>query len=219
MRRIGFTEGEYYHIFNRGNNKQRIFSEERDWLRFLFLVMYLQSPVSFSNPGRQVTYFVKHQMFNTKSTDESILKNRFVELVSFALMPNHFHLMVRELKQGGISQYMQKVLNAYTKYFNAKNEMSGHVFQGPFKAVHIERNEQLLYLSAYIHHNPKGMPRWRKKPQDFPWSSYKDYVTNNRWGDFLTRDIILNQFASVQEYEEFVQRSEAKEVAVELLID
>ena len=86
-----------------------------------------------------------------------MITSRYVELVSFAFIPNHFHLIVHEKKENGISQYMQRILNAYTKYFNAKYKKTGHLFQGPFKAVHTESNEQLLHLSAYIHRNPERL--------------------------------------------------------------
>ena len=77
-------------------------------------------------------------------------------------MPNHFHLIVKEVKEGGISAYMQRVLNAYTKYYNAKHDTSGHLFQGPFRAIHIADNDQLLYVSAYIHLNCREINQKRE---------------------------------------------------------
>ena len=121
MRKIKIIQGEHYHIFNRGNNKQNIFFDDRDWIRFLFLVLYFQSPVSFENLSRPVSSFVKHRVFNINNQIiEKMVASRYVELVSFAFVPNHFHLIVHEKKENGISQYMQRILNAYTKYFNAK---------------------------------------------------------------------------------------------------
>ncbi|MDP3935341.1 MAG: transposase [Candidatus Giovannonibacteria bacterium] len=138
------------------------------------------------------------------------MQEKYVELVNFAMMPNHFHLTVREFKEGGIAQYMQRVLCAYTKYFNAKYQKSGHLFQGPYKAVHIEDNEQLLHLSAYIHRNPRELSEWKNKEHIYPWSSYQDYVNENRWGKLLTQDILLGQFADKKEYENFLKSSPAK---------
>jgi len=224
MRTAPIAQGEYYHIFNRGNNKQRIFLDTRDWIRFLFLILYLQSPVTFPQISRQVSSFVKNRAFDTEKDDiDEIIKERNVELVNFALMPNHFHLTVHEFKEGGIANYMQRVLCAYTKYFNTKYDKSGHLFQGPYKAVHVENNEQLLYLSTYIHKNPKELSEWKNRERLYPWSSYQDYTGENRWNKLLQQNIILDQFSNKQEYGHFVKSSPAKELrenlSGDLLID
>jgi len=208
MRKVKISIGEYYHVYNRGNNKQNIFLDSRDWIRFLFLILYLQSPVNFSQIGRSVSSYNKRSVFGIPT--EKIIKNRYVELISFTLMPNHFHLVIREFKENGISQYMQRILNAYTKYFNTKYEKSGHLFQGPFKIVHIEDNEQLLHLSAYIHRNQREIKQWENKEYEFPWSSYGDYVVENRWGELLKQQIIVEQFSTIQEYKKFVDTSGTK---------
>lgn len=125
-------------------------------------------------------------------------------------MPNHFHILIREERENGIIQYMQRSLNAYSKYFNTKYEQSGHLFQGPYKIVHVKDNEQLLYLSAYIHRNPCGLKKWNNKEHVYPWSSYQDYTSKNRWDNLLERDIILEQFSSISEYGNFMETSGAK---------
>ncbi len=224
MRTISISIDEYYHIFNRGNNKQLIFLDNRDWIRFLFLIIYLQSPIVFQNFSRQVTYFVKNRAFNISKKDEKeILSERYVKLVNFALMPNHFHLTVYELKEGGIARYMQRILCAYTKYFNTKYKKSGHLFQGPYKAVHIKDDKQLLYLSTYIHRNPRELLEWKNKEHLFLWSSYQDYIGKNRWDRLLFQDLILGQFKDKKEYGDFIKSSSAKEFKKnlddELLID
>lgn len=213
MRAIKIIQGEYYHILNRGNNKQNIFRDKRDWIRFLFLIVYFQSPVTFYSIARQINYFSKHQMFNISAdVNKNIIERRYIELVGFTLMPNHFHLILRESKEGGISQYMQRVLNAYTKYYNAKYKTSGHLFQGPFKLIHIKDDPQLLYLSAYIHCNIRGVKKWVKKEHLFPYSSFQDYIGENRWGELLKPDIIIDQLPDSKKYKSFVQKSGAKEV-------
>ena len=214
MRKIKIVPGEYYHIYNRGNNKQPIFRDEKDWARLLFLIIYFQSPLIFRNIGRQIAHFVRHSVFNiSDEIVEEIVKNRVVELVNFTLMPNHFHLIVHELKERGISQYMQRVLNAYTKYFNTKYKNSGHLFQGPFRIVHIKDDEQLIYLSAYIHRNPREIKEWVNKEHTFPWSSYQDCINKNRWGELLKIDIITEQFSSGEKYKSFVETSGAKDLS------
>ena len=215
MREIKIAPDEYYHIFNRGMSKQKIFLDKRDWVRFLFLILHFQSPVTFINIGRLVKQFVKHSVFNIdKERVLEIAQNRFVELIAFCLMPNHFHLIIKEKGEGGIARYMQRVLNSYTKYFNTKYKRSGHLFQGPYKAVHVEKNFQLLHLSAYIHKNPTELPEWKDKEKNFPWSSYQDYNIKNRWGELIVPNIITEQFDTKNSYQKFLETSTAKNVNV-----
>ncbi len=212
MRKIKIAPGEYYHIYNRGVNKQNIFLDNKDWIRFLFLIVYLQSPVNFPQIGRAISGYVKNQVFDNvkEKTAAEILKTRYVELTCFTIMPNHFHLVLREFKERGISKYMERIQKAYAKYSNTKHGKSGHVFQGTFQAIHIKNSEQLLHLSAYIHRNPRERKQWRNKEQKYPWSSYQDYIEKNRWGKLLKIGVILNQFSSPKQYKEFIDTSGTK---------
>jgi len=210
MRNIRIAPGEHYHLYNRGMAKQAIFLDESDYARFLFCLLYFQSETTFNNIGYYTSFFKRHKKFNlSNDTMSKIISTRSVELVNYCLMPNHFHITVLEISEKGIANYMQRVLNSYTKYFNTKRKRSGHLFQGPYQAVHIEDNEQLLHLSAYIHKNPKEMGS--KDLLNYFWSSYQDYVIENRWHDFLKPNIILEQFESKDEYVDFVKTSTAKE--------
>ena len=176
MRKTQFASGEYYHLYGRGVGKQTLFFDDRDYARFLLLALYFQSPVVIHNPGYIVTGFLKQKRFKlSEKIVRAIVDERDVELVSFCLMPNHFHMSIREIRDGGTSRYMQKILMAYAKYFNAKYKKSGHVFQGPFGATHIEDNEQMLYASAYIHRNPRELAGWAGNEYRYPWSSFQDY--------------------------------------------
>ena len=217
MRNIKIAPDEHYHLFNRGMSKQNIFLDKNDYIRFLFLILYFQSPVIISHPKRYIKGFVQHSVFDISEEEkQKIIKGRYVELVSFCLMPNHFHLIIREVKEGGISQYMQRVLNSYTKYFNARYEKSGHLFQGPYKAVHIKDDNHILYLSTYVHKNPTELKEWKKKERFYTWSSYQDYIGKNRWGDLLMPGIVIEQFKKVTDYYDFVQTSVAKTIQEEL---
>ena len=151
MKRYNIAPGEFLHIYNRGIAKSVIFFNDRDRKRFLFLIMMFQIPETMKNIDRMFKNFVLDPETYIKNFDSAQLKNRQVELVSFCLMPNHFHLLVREVKEGGVSKYMQRLQNAYTKYINTKYDRSGHLLQGAYKAVLIENNEQLLYVSSYIY--------------------------------------------------------------------
>ena len=231
MRNLTFAQDEYYHLFNRGNLKQEIFRDDADRARFLFLILSFQSPkTKFYNVRRftdTLKRFVQHSVLNkTVHTmhDEiiSITQSRIIDLVCFALMPNHFHLLVREKEEGGISKYMQRVLNGYTKYWNTKYAQSGHLFQGPFQAVRVEDDHQLRYLSAYIHRNPHELTEWRGRAWEYPWSSYQDYAQDNRWGELLQLDTVRGQYNDGEDYHKFVETSGAKDerdADEELLID
>lgn len=213
--------GEYYHIFNRGAHRQGLFRERSDWARFLFEILYFQSPIQFKNVARIVRTFDAEVGFDISEHDfGNVLKARNVELVSYCLMSNHFHLMVRELADGGVSRYMQRIGDAYAKYFVSKYQLSGHLFESPYKAVHMEDNRQLLYTSAYIHQNPHEIKTWRGREEHYPWSSLYDYVTANRWGGLLAQEIILDQFegSKSSNYADFVRTSTAKIFEKELVV-
>ncbi len=212
MRKIKISPGEYYHIYNRGVGKQNIFFNKRDHVRFLLSIIYFQSLTTLNNPGLFVTNYIEHSVFNiSEKVRQKTLAERTVELHSFCLMPNHFHLLLYEKEEGGIARYMQRILNAYTKYFNTKYQRSGHLFQGPYQAVHVADNRQLLHLSAYIHRNPREFKEWRGREKKYPWSSYQDYIERNRWDELLKCDLISEQFSSKEEYQDFVESSPTKE--------
>lgn len=211
-----FAQGEYYHVFNRGNNKREIFANEDDYARFLVALLLFQAPPNpaapITNVRRLVHHLVQHQVLNKAEDDVAlILRGRYVQLVAFALMPNHFHCLLQALTPTGVSVYLQRVLDSYGKYWNTKREQSGHLFEGPFKAVHIEDDAQLTYCSAYIHRNPRDLEGWYDHEHEYPWSSYRDYVQENRWGEFLKPDIIVTQVGNGERYRQFVEASGVKE--------
>lgn len=212
MRKVKIAEGEYYHICNRGVGKKLLFRDKSDWVRFLFLILYFQSPVVFENIGRFTKKYARNASFEIdKITVNKILKDRYVTLNSFCLMPNHFHILVHETVEGGIAKYMHRVLNSYAKYYNTKYDISGHLFEGPYRCIHMEDNVQLLHVSAYIHKNAKELKEWRAGYWKYPWGSLNDTLAENRWPEILNTEIIVGQFEKSSEYKEFVKTSSAKE--------
>jgi putative transposase len=130
-------------------------------------------------------------------------KGKLVEIISFALLPNHFHLLLRQSADNGISTFMRLAINSWTRYFNTKHNRPGALFQGVFKAVHIETDEQLIHLSRYIHLNP--LLAFVVKEKDFlsyPWSSLSDYI--NGKSSFVDLDTVLSYFPSLETYRKFV---------------
>lgn len=128
-------------------------------------------------------------------------RENLVDLISYCFMPNHFHLLLKQLVDNGISHYLSKFANSYTRYFNTKNERSGPIFQGKFKAVLITSNEQLLHVSRYIHLNPysSGIVKTIEDLKNYPYSSLTKLSTSK-----VESKLILDQFKNTDTYREFV---------------
>ena len=218
MRALAIVKDGYYHVYNRGVSKQIIFLDTADFARFLFLLLHLQSPVSIPQVNRYIKNYLKTSDFLvTSDLLHEITATRTVEVVNFCIMPNHFHLLVHALEDGAISSYMQKVGNAYSKYFNQRYERSGHVFQGAYKVREIGDDNYLSHLSAYIHRNPHELSQWKDKADIYSWSSYQD-MNRSRWGNLLKPEIIKDSFASFSDYRSYVETSGAKENFEDALI-
>ena len=183
-RNLTFAPGEFYHIYNRGTEKRKIFLSARDHERFLSL-LYLsnvEERVDMKRQGRTLSEL----MLQDKG-------KKLVEVCAYCLMPNHFHLILKEIDEGGISKFMQKIITGYTMYFNKNYERSGALFQGKFKSEHAKNDRYLKYLIAYLHLNPIKLfdSNWkengirdRKRAEKFLdgyiYSSFLDYCGNDR---------------------------------------
>lgn len=228
MRKGEFFDGEYYHIWNRGIEKRNIFLDEKDYIRFLTTIFVFQGNAVF-NPFSHVVEHIEKIMFVRKKNILTIEPSRFnmdkkfseftahilnkqiIELIAFILLPNHFHLLVRQIKKRGISSYMSRGGNSYTKYFNIRHKRKGPLFEGTFNSTHIDTQEYLDYLSAYVHKNISQSKQWRGKEWLYPWSSFNDYVQGNNWGGLLKLDDLLNHFESNEEYKNFILATPIKE--------
>ncbi len=180
-----FAELEFYHLYNRGVDKRKVFNDDNDRKRFIMLLYICNSDevVHLSN-------------LRSLQSDEVLKLPRgdtLIDIGAYCLMPNHFHLLVKEKKNGGLSKFMQKISTAYVMYYNQKYERSGVLFQGVFKAEHCDSDNYLKYLFAYIHLNPIKMiqPDWKdvgirslRKAEEFllkyKYSSYLDYLDHKR---------------------------------------
>lgn len=126
-----------------------------------------------------------------------------VGLVAFCLMPNHIHLLVKQIVDEGISKYMRQISDSFTRYFNTKYQRVGPLFQGTFKAVRIENDEQLIHVSRYIHLNPLTSFVVREGNFiNYPWSSLKDYLGGD--SKIINSQIVLNNFQVQGDYLKFV---------------
>lgn len=190
-RTVSLVNESFYHIFNRGVEKRTIFTDDRDKNRFLKTLSYYQ----YLGPKPRLSIFnpLIHKELKT---------DKIIEIVAFCLMPNHFHLLLKQNHDKGISEFLSKLSNSYSKYFNTKHKRVGPLFQGEFKAVLVESDEQLLHLSRYVHLNPfvSGLVT---NLRDYPWSSYLEYLHADpkRPGGVGS---VLEFFKSPDEYERFV---------------
>jgi putative transposase len=144
MRKHTFTTGEYYHVYNRGVDKRNIFTDGHDLERFIETVNVLNTIDSLG--GLKEYKYLKNNTFRHPMSETSPL----VKIISFCILDNHFHFVLRQEADGGISKFMQKLGNGYTKYFNARQDRSGSLFQGGFKSKYIHNNEYLLNIFAYV---------------------------------------------------------------------
>lgn len=183
---------EFYHIFNRGVEKRSIFATTSDYEHFLRILNYYQ----FEGPKPRFSQFNRFQNFKLEQNQ------KIVEIICYCLMPNHFHLLLRQTRDGGISEFMRKISDSHTRYFNTKYERIGSLFQGAFKAVRIESDEQLIHVSRYIHLNP-SVSLLVKDLKDYPWSSYPDYI-GTRNSKLCVKKPIISFFKSKGDYEKFV---------------
>ena len=173
MKRIQFAHNCIYHIYNRGVEKRNIFTEEKDYIRFLSDLQQFNNPQTTLNNGR----IIERGLIGV-----GLQSKKLVDILSFCLIPNYYHLMLRQKMEKGITEFMHKMGTGYTNYFNIKYSRVGPLFQGKFKAVILEKENHFLYLPHYIHANPLELVRENKKNIDFlktyRWSSLANYLEN-----------------------------------------
>ncbi len=176
-----FEVGEHYHIYNRGVDKRNIFHDARDRDRFRDALFVCNTEKSSKFRDLPTDLF-------TFERDETC-----VDVFAYALMPNHFHLIIGEKQEGGISSFMGKLLTSYSMYFNTKYERSGPLMCRPFRSSHIDSDEYFRWVFAYVHLNPLELfePQWKKNGvknvkratrnlTGYAYSSYSDYFSHER---------------------------------------
>jgi putative transposase len=197
LRKQSFAIGESYHLYNRGTEKRIIFSDEQDYNHFLFL-MYV------CNTIKSIELRKIGENFDREET--------LIDIGAYCLIPNHFHILVQEKTENGISKYMLKLLTAYSMYFNKKYKRTGKLYEGKFKSIHAGNDKYLKYLYSYIHLNPAKIldKNWKKKIKynkklfhhilDYKYSSLKEYL-NNKF-KILNTSKFPNYFKNPNEHKE-----------------
>jgi len=207
-RKFQFAIGEFYHIYNRGTDKRIIFLDDNDRKRFYYLLFLCNGKKPF-----EISELDLKQIFNFKR-DETL-----IDIGAVCLMDNHFHLLLKEKRENGISEFMHKVSTAYTNYFNRKYKRAGTLFSGRFKAEHVVNDRYLNYLFAYIHLNPikmvqsdwkdrgvRDLGRVQKFLESYVFSSYLDYKKslNRSYGLVLNRGAFPDYFLIPKEFNDFI---------------
>lgn len=189
-----YIENGYYHAFNRGVEKRNIFLDDQDYRVFLsFLKVYLSPPEQ---------HFI-HPLLGVTGSDPvrpRILGSYFgkVTLLAYCLMPNHFHLLLQQIPKNGMTEFIRALCTSYSMYFNKKYERVGTLFQGTYKAVSVDGDENLLRLSRYIHANPLEVTGSDPvKTREYPYSSFPHYL-DKKLAVWVHPEYILTYFRSAQ---------------------
>ena len=204
IRKVSFVSGEYYHIYNRGNSKQKIFNDKEDYRRFIKLLFISNSQENF-----------KIQFIGSNNVFEQDRGELLVSIGAWVIMPNHFHLIISQTENGSISKFMQKLTTAYSMYFNNKNERTGSLFEGKFKSKHIIDDRYLKYLFSYVHLNPIKLiqKEWKDvgiKDKEcglsflnkYNYSSYLDYLKKDREEEgILNRKVFPDYFPTKEKFQ------------------
>lgn len=199
-RKIKFENNYFYHVLNRGVDKRSIFEDDNDKNHFLSIMNFYQySPTISYSEFKRFSKVTKEKYLNTLNKETPI-----VEIISFCLMPNHFHLLIIQNVENGVQKFMSNLQNSYARYFNLKHKRSGVLFGSVFRAINVKDDEQLLHVMRYIHLNPlsSGLVK-SSELHNYKWSSHVEYLHNTDRG--LSSQKILNSyFKSTKEYVDFI---------------
>ncbi len=202
MRQVEFFDGEIYHVYNRGVEKRDIFLNDWDYHRFVHCLYEFNDEQPALN-ARHAYKSVIERHGCSAFFPEKVKRMPLVEIMVFTLMPNHYHLMLRQRKNKGVTRFMHKLGTGYTMYFNKKHVRVGSLFQGPFKAEHLTANEHLIHLPHYIHTNPFRGLASVEDILKYRWSSFPDYAGKENFPHVTSRDFLLNIFNGEKGYLKF----------------
>jgi len=163
----------YYHVFSRSIAKYKIFNDPEDYNRIIEIIELLR----YSNFDQKYSKYLNLDVATQFEILYSLKKQNDVlgEIVAYCIMPTHIHLILKQIKDKGISQFMARVLNSYSRYFNVKYRRQGPLWTGRFKSVLVQNDEQLLHLTRYIHLNPSSAGIV-SNPEKWQYSSFKEYI-------------------------------------------
>jgi len=193
MLKAPLVTDEIYHVYNKSIAEFVIFNNDTELLHIKDTVIYYQienQPIKFSKIDTYVN-----------NAEQTSADKKLVEIICYCFMPTHIHLVLRQLMENGISNFMRHVLSSYSHYFNIKHNRKGPLWESSFKKVLVESDSQLLHLTRYIHLNP-ATAYIVNSPEDWKWSSYREYVSSNKEG-ICEYDNILD--IKPEEYKKFTE--------------
>lgn len=204
-----YEVGGYYHLYNRGVNKRSIFKDQKDYSTFISYLQFYLSPTP-DLQGDSLKVSPSRQPNNYHGE---------IELLAYCLMPNHFHLMVKQNSEYGINHFMRSLCTKYVRHFNTRYQRVGHLFQDTYKAVRVADEYQFTYLTKYIHRNPLDLSTFKESPRrlklaDYKYSSYGNYLRffQQSW---VSIEDILSYFSKTNPrltYKNFVEESEPDDI-------
>ena len=211
MRNIRFVNEGIYHVYNRSVEKREIFVDDQDRFRFIHDLF------EFNDEAPAVNFYYKRpfiQSYEAKPRKiEQQKRKLLVEILAFVVMPNHFHLLLRQIKENGISNFMHKLGTGYAMYFNQKYERAGSLFQGTYKAILVNQEAHFIHLPYYIHFNPLDLkfPEWRDREiknykqamkflENYRWSSFLDYIGKKNFPSVTQREFLNEFFEGPENY-------------------
>ena len=201
FRKVPLITNEIYHVFNRGIDGRITFSNQKEFIRAYQVMKYYR----FSSPPVNFSKFINAGANAVEKYNEVSWGEKLASIMCYCLMPNHFHFLLRQETDGGISKFLSQFLNSYTRYFNTKNERVGPLFLNDFKNVLVESEEQLLHLSRYIHLNPYSSKLVENLSDlyKYEWSSLTEYVGGSE--DYICdKEMIMSYFKTKESYKKFV---------------
>jgi len=211
MRNIRFVNEGIYHVYNRSVEKREIFVDDQDRFRFIHDLF------EFNDEAPAVNFYYKRPLIQSYEAKprkiEQQKRKLLVEILAFVVMPNHFHLLLRQIKVNGISNFMHKLGTGYTMYFNQKYERAGSLFQGTYKAILVNQEAHFIHLPYYIHFNPLDLkfPEWRDREiknykqamkflENYRWSSFLDYIGKKNFPSVTQREFLNEFFEGPENY-------------------
>lgn len=214
MKKVNFfTKDEIGHIYNRGVEKRNIFMERNDYLRFIYNLVELNNAAPAELLYERHSYIDCLNINPSRQIDLISGSEPLVEVLAFVLMPNHFHLLLKQKMENGISKFMQKIGVGYSMFFNKKYDRVGGLFQGTYKAIQIKSEAHLIHLPFYIHANPLDLlyPEWRESKikninrsieflNKYRWSSLSDYTGQSNFPTVIQRDFLLKFLGGTEKY-------------------
>jgi len=202
-RKMPLATGEFYHIINRGNASIPIFKTKRDYHRFVKTSLYYQN----CNPPMRYAKLSTLSLKERENLLNKLKKKRkfWIEIIAYCLMPNHYHFILKQINDKGISNFIRLLGSSYSHYFNIKYKRKGSLFEGRFKAIRIETDSQLLHLSRYVHLNPYSsfVVKTLAELIKYPYSSLPEYLGLIE-KEICQKETVLSFFTHTESYKKFV---------------